>query len=472
MSVHHNKNNRKFKCPYCENKYEREKLVNHIDKIHNDMIPENYTSARIVFNLINKKETGHCVMCGKETEWDESKWRYKRICSEECKDKYVEMRNERMIKVRGTTNMLTDMEHQKKMLSHRKISGTYKFTDGGVLSYVGNYEKQFLEFMDKVMEFSSNDIISPGHIIKYKFNGEDLSFITDFYLIPFNLLFDIKAGGDNPNTHPGMKENREKQKAKEEQIRKDGKYNYIRLTNNNFSQLISILMDIKFSLIDENNNEKVIHINEDVSNNNIIMIDNDTNFKLIAYSENGMNIDGLALYDQFNTDKIYIENNGKIIKEDFSFLKDKYYTIYKVNNSNKNIINNLKEEYVETNSIIYKLCTGSELTSFEQLKYDVRLETSYISDISDNSTYKTRLNELIKYVLMYEYTGYIPFPIMNNNDIMIKNKLLTNFEDLDIYEDVDGYFVYNKKTDKRSMSFENINNINIELLENMNLIKI
>lgn len=461
---------RKIKCPYCDERYDRVKLVNHIDKKHSEMIPENYTSARIVFNIINKKEHGNCVMCGKETNWNEDKWKYDRICSDKCKEEYIKMRNERMMRVRGTTNMLTDMEHQKKMLSHRKISGVYKFTDGGELGYVGQYEKKFLEFMDKTMKFGSKDIISPGHIINYKFNGEDLSFITDFYLIPFNLLFDIKAGGTNPNTHPGLQENKDKQKAKEEQIKKDGIYNYIRLTDNNFSQLIKILMDIKFSLLDDCNKEKIIHINEDYNIDNLDMSDNKTNLKLIVYSESGYIIDGIALYDELDPNKIYIEEGNIVSKKDFNFLKNKYYTIYKVNNINKNIISNIKENFNNSFSKLYKLCTGSELSSFDQIEYDVRLETTYISDKYDNSTYKSRLENLIKYVLFYEYNGFIPFPLMKTDEIVIKNKLLKNFEDLDILEDVDGYFIINNKTNHRSMSFKDMNKINLELLENMNLI--
>ena len=45
---------RKYKCPYCETRLPKEKLITHIEKNHADMIGEGYTAARIVFNMINK----------------------------------------------------------------------------------------------------------------------------------------------------------------------------------------------------------------------------------------------------------------------------------------------------------------------------------------------------------------------------------------------------------------------------------
>ena len=66
------RNTRKYKCPYCDTRLPKERLITHIEGQHEDMIPEGYTAARIVFNMINHKETGHCVQCRKETEWDEN----------------------------------------------------------------------------------------------------------------------------------------------------------------------------------------------------------------------------------------------------------------------------------------------------------------------------------------------------------------------------------------------------------------
>lgn len=243
---------KRYKCPYCEERLDREKLPDHIQKKHEDMIPQGYTASRVAFNTINKKSVGHCIICGKDTDWNEDKCRYERICNDpKCKKEYIKMTEERLKKARGVTKkeMLSDPEFQNKMLKGRSISGTYKFSDGGKLEYVGSYEKNFLEFMDKFLKVKSSDIQAPGPTIEYYFEGKKHFWITDYYYIPYNLVLDIKDGGKNPNNRE-MASYRAKQVAKEKAIVQSGMYNYIRLTDNQFDQLIEIMLDLKESLIE------------------------------------------------------------------------------------------------------------------------------------------------------------------------------------------------------------------------------
>ena len=60
---------KRYKCPYCEFRSDRETLITHIADEHEEMIPQDYTARRVVFNLVNRKESGKCVICGKPTEW-------------------------------------------------------------------------------------------------------------------------------------------------------------------------------------------------------------------------------------------------------------------------------------------------------------------------------------------------------------------------------------------------------------------
>lgn len=244
------KNVKKYKCPYCEKRCERDKLQYHIGKDHQDMIPQDYTAARVAFNYLNKKTEGHCIICGGVTDWNEDKKRYERLCNNPaCKKKYVKMTEDRLKKARGVTKkeMMNDPKHQDEMLRNRSISGTYKFEDGGRINFVGSYEKNFLEFMDKYLHVQSRDIQSPGPTVEYIFEGKKHIWITDFYYIPYNLVFDIKDGGKNPNKRD-MAEYRAKQYYKEKAIKDQGEYNYIRLTDNQFDQLIEIMIDLKDSM--------------------------------------------------------------------------------------------------------------------------------------------------------------------------------------------------------------------------------
>ena len=44
---------KKYKCPYCNNRLIRKDLINHIDEEHEELIPDNFESAQVVFDLVN-----------------------------------------------------------------------------------------------------------------------------------------------------------------------------------------------------------------------------------------------------------------------------------------------------------------------------------------------------------------------------------------------------------------------------------
>ena len=235
---------RKERCPYCTFRDVKDKVISHIERKHPELIPEGYTAARVLFNYINKKDHGTCIVCGRETPWDDKK---------------------NMVKVFGTYNILNDEEQQKKMLANRSISGEYRFKDGTKFSYVGSYEKKFLEFLDQVLDFDGYDIMAPGPTFEYEFEGKTHKWITDFMIIPYNLVIDVKDGGDNPNNR-SMVKYRNKQKAKETMITTSkGKYSYLRLTDNQFGQLLEIFLALKERMDDPDNAGKpLFRINESV----------------------------------------------------------------------------------------------------------------------------------------------------------------------------------------------------------------
>lgn len=247
------KTKRKYSCPYCDEKMTRGDLVEHIQDEHEMMIPQGYSAARVVYDHINGKNYGTCFICGdKVYEWDDKLWRYKNLCNKKsCRD---------AVHKKALSNNLNDPEKQKLMLQNRKISGEYTFSDGQKRSYTGSYEKKTLQFMDKVMNISADDIVTPGPTFDYWYKGEKHAWITDIFYIPAMLVIDVKDGGDNPNNRP-MESYREKQIEKEKAIQRDGKYNYLRLTNNDFGQLMSAIADIRYGDI-VNDPKKGIYINE------------------------------------------------------------------------------------------------------------------------------------------------------------------------------------------------------------------
>lgn len=256
---------KRYKCPYCELRDERKKLIAHIDKRHEEMLPEGYDGARTVYDMINHTNGhGTCRVCKKDTQWNMSSQRYDVLCGNpKCKEAMREEYKKNMLRVKGTYNILNDPEQQQKMLANRKISGKYRYSDGTVFTYTGSYEKKLLEFEDAVMNIPSKDIMMPGPTIEYMYNGKKHFYITDQLYIPYNLIIEIKDGGDNKNGKetPGMIASREKTIEKEKVITDKGEYNYLRLTNNDFVQLIEIFMELKDHYL-TGDDSKIIRIHE------------------------------------------------------------------------------------------------------------------------------------------------------------------------------------------------------------------
>ena len=390
---------RTYKCPYCTQRFIREKLVTHIDDKHHDLIPEGFTALRVAYNYINDTTGRKCVMCGKPTAWNEMKGRYERLCSEECKKAYLARTKANYQRKYGTdkptSNPELNAQIQRKALANRKIAGMYKFSDGGEVGYVGAYEKKFLEFMDKIMKINSEDLQEPGPDIVYQYNGENHLYIPDYYYIPYNLIIEIKRGGEK---NPDIYEYKEKTVAKEEAVRKLNKYNYLRLTNNDFAQVMSMFGLLKYDF-DEKSNEKIMRIYEstnDLTNETVMSgtiaaalapsplpsFADKNNYYIIQHMKNNVYDYSITKdpmqYSMFSIDpekgyKVYKSDKGKI---------EKTYLTFKMKDSKK-----AKEVYDEVVSmyrhgkcadcsdyIYYKYTGGNHILDENQLMFDDRFE--------------------------------------------------------------------------------------------------
>ena len=177
---------RRINCNFCDAYfYSADDMVAHIEKEHSDNIPEDMTPWQFFYYLKTGKTHGSCIMCKHDTEWNEKTHKYKRFCKNpKCKDKYREIFKNRMIGTYGKISLLDDPEQQKKMLSHRKISGTYHWTDHiHKTTYTGTYEASFLIYLDTILNFDPEDIIAPSpHTYWYTYKGEKHFYIPDFFI--------------------------------------------------------------------------------------------------------------------------------------------------------------------------------------------------------------------------------------------------------------------------------------------------
>lgn len=239
------KQKRRIYCKFCDFFcYTPEDFVSHLEKHHDEMIPQDMTPWQFSYYLRTGKTHGNCVICKGKTTWNETSHKYNRLCDNpKCKERYIEIFRNRMIGKYGKTTLLNDPEQQRKMLANRKISGEYTWRDHVTkTSYTGNYEKSFLEFLDEVMNFDPKDIIAPSpHTYYYIYEGKKHFYIPDFFIPSMNLEIEIKDGGDNPNMHPKIQAiDKEKERLKDEVMLKN-QFNYIKIVDMKNDILLNFL---------------------------------------------------------------------------------------------------------------------------------------------------------------------------------------------------------------------------------------
>ena len=441
---------KRYKCPYCELRLIRKDLIKHIDKKHEELIPQGYTSAQLVYNQVNKIDHGKCRVCGKLTSWNEKSGRYNVLCDNpKCKEHMREEYKKNMLRVRGTYNILNDPEQQKKMLANRSISGSYKFSDGGILTYTGSYEKKCLEFMDVVMQIPSKDILSPGPTIEYEYNGNKHFYITDFYYIPYNLIIEVKDGGDNLNNKDSssMRASREKTIEKERIITDRGEYNYIRLTNNDFSQLLDVFMTIKEKLL-EGDVSKTYKINESVINDyfiegniiskikNALKIDTNTKFNIhkasISDFNKFYNNNDFFIESLFDKESDLTDEKAQIIANNIASInisiKYKTVDIYLIKNS---LLNNKYDLHKSNkfNDKSYSIVFPLNLFRSNEHHYVKELfHARYFNDVIDNREYR---EVKMGYHKMSPQVQWLA-DIDNNHKINESNNYIKNFTEDDM----------------------------------------
>lgn len=226
-----------IKCNFCDRYFNTmDSYTAHIEKQHSDQIPQDMTPYQYLYFLKTGKKSGKCVMCGNETLWNTKTNKYKRFCENPaCKEKYTEIFRNRMIGKYGKITLLNEPEQQKKMLANRRISGVYRWsTDMKEIPYTGTYEKDFLIFLDLIMDFDSSDIIAPSpHTYYYVYEGKKHFYIPDFFIPSLNLEIEIKDGGNNANNHPKIQAvDKVKEKLKDDVMKSNkNNFNYLKIVN-------------------------------------------------------------------------------------------------------------------------------------------------------------------------------------------------------------------------------------------------
>lgn len=482
---------RRIACPLCRRKDFKDKLIRHIEKDHEDIIGD-ISAEQFLYDKTHPG-SGKCIVCGNKTDWNEKTGKYHRVCSNpRCKEELRAKFKKNMIRVHGKVSLLDDAAHQAKMLAHRSISGTYVYSDGTKFTYTGSYEHKAIEFMDKILNCNSKDIIMPGPVIDYTDQyGNSRQWITDIYYVPYNLIIEVKDGGDNPNNRQ-MDEYRAKQVSKEAELIKLGEYNYLRLTDNKFVQLMEVLALLKDQEINEpNTDNKVIRINESaVYDDRFFTLDDvekseeDDNIPqeydiirrlsdlkeyaarehmgvgavgdIVGTMDGNMLVqytpyrhsfsgekDGFGVVDDKKSTKLRVksDNEETEIVDKEPFLQDKFYKSYR----------HKRDRVTWENAInLYEEITGKVMLSKDQLEYD--------DDFTESDLDRDNKLSLMNAIYSIESELYdTSLPLCDILDVNTAKSKLKEFpEGTMIMEDNNGYFAVDLESKIRTKSYKTI----------------
>lgn len=240
-------------CPLCKKKFKnKESLVSHIDRVHKSQKPNGWSASRYENFLRTGKTEGKCVSCGKPTEWNESTWKYNRLCnSPKCKEELAKKAKKNMIAKYGKPHLLDDPDMQRKMIYSKRTSGEYRWSSDEShkykFMYASNDEKSFLQMLDVFLNFEPNDVYSPSpNTYVYKYNDEEHQYIPDMYIPSLNLEVEIKEPKDNQNMHPKIQAvDKVKEELKDEMMQSLPNVNYIKINGSDYSEFFALLSYLK-----------------------------------------------------------------------------------------------------------------------------------------------------------------------------------------------------------------------------------
>lgn len=243
------------KCLICGKKFKNKaSLVDHIGKKHKDQIPEGWSPSRYENYLRSGKDHGTCVVCKEPTEWNESTWKYNRLCeNKKCRQEIADTaeKNCKAALGKGRKELLNDPEFQRKMIYSKKNSGKYEWTsDEGKYCenwYDSSVSKQFLEMIDVFLNLDPRDVFSPSpNTYPYKYEGKTHQYIPDHYIASLNLEVEIKEPKDNQNMHPKIQAvDKVKEQIKDEVMAKKPNVNYIKINGNDYTDFFALLNYLK-----------------------------------------------------------------------------------------------------------------------------------------------------------------------------------------------------------------------------------
>ena len=250
-------------CYYCRKYFAHKKdVVTHIEKVHSDELMRDGLDAAQAHYLsthASLTDTKCQCGCGRSTEWNPKTGKPYKVSSDpHCRERLRKIAQANLMKARGVDQhtLMSDMNHQREMQKNRKIAGKYTFTsDGGAIEYMGQLELNWLKFCDTILDLPSRCIQdSPQNFTYYDPKTQTTrTYMPDFYLPDYNLIVEIKDGGNHPNGNPKFnEETKYKVALKDEAMKNQTDFNYIRISGTNYGPFLETL----YQIVHEQNDDK------------------------------------------------------------------------------------------------------------------------------------------------------------------------------------------------------------------------
>ena len=234
---------RNTSCPFCPKIFnDKHKFCHHIASKHNEQVPEDAEPLEFAYSLLVHKPIGRlCVMCKKNpVKFNSETLKYARLCDNpECKEAYVKLMKDRMVKVYGQEHLLNDADMQRKMIYNHPNARDFIWDESHKFRIIGTYEEDFLRMLRSI-GWSPNDVIAPSPN-NYWYKWKDVTlhlYLPDFYITTLALEVEIK---ESDNKHPRMEHSREIEYLKDARMHAEEKktnIHYIKIVDKNYTDFM------------------------------------------------------------------------------------------------------------------------------------------------------------------------------------------------------------------------------------------
>lgn len=327
-------------------------------------------------------------------------------------------------------------------------------SNGYSIYYLSNWDKWSYDIEKEFFDKFTNKFDGGLFSFESRYEKPDINFYQEFF-DKFNLdpqscfFFDDKSENITAAEHLGM-----------------------RGMVFNSNETPKLLLIDNFNIPSDGNNTELINNNINIdewsmaSCNPIIGIKKPFILKVSNDSGSIINTKQFLFSPDIISDKyLAISEDAKLEIVDASNYDDYYVEIYEYI-GNKSRLNKLNEVYksgkIVDNTVFYTILTGKPMLCEDQIDFDPNFKKVDIDLIQESI-----ISEMVTLRDDFLKINNINTSILVNENYIVKPDYLYNYSDIIIKEDLDGYYLYNNLTKKRSGSEKNIYDLSESMIKSI-----